>query len=57
MKDKRFFVGMLVLTLVFGLISYGCDLNGDDDITDQGPEIVSTWQCTEVDSKSGNTSR
>jgi hypothetical protein len=40
MKDKRFFVGMLVLMLVFGLIVTGCD-NGT---TDEEPNLfLGTW--------------
>jgi hypothetical protein len=41
MKDKRFFVGMLVLMLVFGFIFVGCD-NGTTDNTSANP-FVGTW--------------
>jgi len=40
MKNKRFWLGMLVLTLVFGMTVIGCntDDNGDDDENDNEPK-------------------
>jgi hypothetical protein len=41
MKDKRFFVGMLVLILVFGLIVTGCDNGTTDEETNP---FIGTWE-------------
>jgi hypothetical protein len=43
MANKKFLLGMLAITLVFGLIVTACDAGGD-------PALNGTWKNTEVGS-------
>jgi hypothetical protein len=44
MANKNFWLGMLVLTLVFGMTVVGCPPNSDDDST--AYDVTGTWDFT-----------
>jgi hypothetical protein len=51
MADKKFFVGMLVIALVFGMVITGCDSDGGDtwsNVTSLS-QVNGTWKGTITD--------
>jgi hypothetical protein len=56
MANRKFFVGMMVMVLTFGMMVVGCDNgtnNGNENGDGTNPFIGGTW--TAIDASNGNT--
>jgi hypothetical protein len=53
MARKRFFGGILCMTLVFGFLAAGCDTNGGDDDGGFDRALVANWYSTQADADAG----